>query len=104
MARENKVLFDNTPTGTTEVTVGTVPTGKVWEIHAFQVNNIHASGAANMTLKLNDVTKYNAVEIENKKHVTIPYRYILTAGQTVKFTTSVASTLNIDAIGVEYDA
>ena len=110
MARENQVLLDSTPSGTGEGTIGTVGPGKVWEIHFIQVNNIDATTDATLILKLNDITKLNLVNIPSEANEAgsankvFPYKYILNADETVKATVSVADALNIDFIGVEYDA
>ncbi len=95
-----KVLFDSTPADTNEVTV-TVPANRKWYIKTININNIHASSAANITLKLNNITKILARPVDNKKSYPYKYEYVLTAGQTVKITSSVASALNIDTIGIE---
>lgn len=39
-----------------------------WEIHIFQINNIHATDNSNITLKLNDVKKMDTREAENDKN------------------------------------
>ena len=110
MARRiNKVLLDNTPSVASEVTVGTVPGNKQWEIHYIQLNNVNVSTDATIIIKLNDIIKANLITIPseandpNKSMKKIPYNYILNAGETIKVTVSLANAINIDVIGVEED-